>query len=238
MKAKKCVYVLFMVVMSIIASSVLTFASDKGSATVASQNSLRDEVNVMGFIQDAEFHRSSDGSFVFEKEHLLAVDKSEKEISKETVVIFPLNATARMNLQETITKLRRAGGSGSQDMDDWDSSGSIQAHLIVNYKLSEVDGIEYVKLTSVEGYHSGVNSGVSVKKQEVTYGSDGFYKGGYQSKFSSYSPKTRKWRKTAPSSWKPVATSAKCTIGGNYRLTVGRGSSTWSFEVVNNIYDN
>ena len=217
MKAKKCVYVLFMVVMSIIASSVLTFASDKGSATVASQNSLRDEVNVMGFIQD---------------------DKSEKEISKETVVIFPLNATARMNLQETITKIRRAGGSGSQDMDDWDSSGSIQAHLIVNYKLSEVDGIEYVKLTSVEGYHSGVNSGVSVKKQEVTYGSDGFYKGGYQSKSSSYSPKTRKWRKTAPSSWKPVATSAKCTIGGNYRLTVGRGSSTWSFEVVNNIYDN
>jgi hypothetical protein len=223
----------------IVSSCMISFAADKLDIS-KSEDLLQNKAALSEFIKSSKFYQEADGSFVFEKERVIRsdADTGEKEISKDTIAIFPLDEISKIKIQKDIEVIRRAGGSGSIDMDEWDSSGSIQAHLIVNYNLSEVDGIQYVKLTSVRGTHSRANSGVSVKSQSVRYACQGFYSGGYQTKSATYTPTSSSWSVTAPSSWSAVSTSYNCLMGANYQLTLGRGTSTWSFSVVNNPYDN
>lgn len=197
---------------------------------------LQDNKLLNEFIKGAEYHQDVEGNFIFEKETVIDnLFSDEKEVCKETLAIIPLNGIISRNIKRDIALFSSA--NGSIDVDDWDPSGAIQAHLIVKYKIIEKDGNEFVKMTSIRGKHSKISSGVRVKSQEVEYGSVGFYPGGFQEKRATYKPRSSSWTKRPPSSWKPVYTSESCTVGAQYTLTVGRGSDEWDFTIENNIYE-
>lgn len=215
---------------------------------------LDSDAMTMDFIENAKYYEDKNGNFVFEKVEKLATagtkalaamggDIKVDNYAKETLVIVPTNNEERVRIQKAIKEIQnpiitRSSGSGSQEFDEWDKTGSILAYLKVEYSLSTVDGIQYAKLTKVSGNHSRTSSGVSVKSQFVRYASQGFYNGGYQTKSDTYKPTSSSWSKTPSSTWKAVDTSASCLIGANYELTVGRGSSSWSFTIENNPFDN
>lgn len=157
---------------------------------------------------------------------------NKKEYKKEVLAIIPKEVVDRK-----LPLIYRTAG-GSEEREEWDETGSIMATLTVNYEFIENDGIEFVRLKSLSGTHTGMNSGVKVKKQKLEYGCTGFVKGGigYKEQRASYNPSGMKWTKKAPN-WKPVYTSESCVVGGNYILVVGRGSSDWSFTVQNNPFD-
>lgn len=108
--------------------------------------------------------------------------------------------------------------------------------------------LPFIDITKVSGGFSGggtgnasLGSGVAVKEQELTIGQRGKpYKKVYRVQSQSYtkSKSSRLWTQAAPSSWLPVqSNTAKVLVGANLYVKLGRGNSTWSVTVDNNIID-
>ena len=224
-------------VLSYIIAILMSFSRINANASMI-KCSDSDDITLEEFIQSSHFFSCEEGNYYFSLTYPISYTNSNSKsakYAKEIVAIIPTDDISRENIS-TYIKGIRSGGSGTIDKYDWDSSGSIIAHLIINYDLSTVDNVDYIRLTSVSGSHSGPNSGVTIKGQSCTYGCIGYYPGGYQSNASaSLTPTTNSWSVSIPSTWHAVYKDSSSNVGANYTVTVGRGNSTWSIYIVNNV---
>lgn len=194
-------------------------------------------------IRDGICVENEDGSYTFT---MMTESKARSnnaiEKVQETYTIIPMTDEAKENLKIAVENVRSSGGTTT--LTDSDTAGCVSAYCTISWNSYTSNNREYLYLTSIsggytaEGSGSYIASGVSVSEQTVTFGQSGFSADGNtvtQNTTKNIGTTARSFSYSIPSDWEPIAEDGKYAImGANYVITLKRGTSTWTCDILNN----
>ncbi len=130
----------------------------------------------------------------------------------------------------------RANGTLTEDK----VGGIADIYSTITYSTSMTSSQIYVRIISATGGVTRVEPSAQVTNHNVIMGQNGYVMGsGYiEQKTTQNYPYTIGWTLTPPSSFKPVAViDGRTLVGCTLTTTVVRGTGTYRYSVVNNIYE-
>lgn len=165
-----------------------------------------------------------------------------KETSQINYTLIPLNETAE---EELAAAYQTARSGGSKELTNNDSAYYVSAYTVISWEDVTVNSREYVTLTGVSGGYTAqgsgsyIASGVTVDSHTVTIGQSGKTLNNTNnstiSDSLSTSARTFSYSSSTFADWDPVWKTDSYTImGATYVITLKRGTSTWTCEIVNN----
>lgn len=212
------------------------------------------------FLKEADFYEDAEGNFVFTKTSkensvLTRSGAGANEYISDCVVLVGETEEVKKEIEEDIYKLKSGisplSSGGNNYAYAWDGSGASKIYTRVYYTVSTISGNDYYEITKVTGGFTGgsgtsgavVGSGVTVRSQSLSIGqtgrsaNEGMKTG--QKRYINLSTSSRSWTQTVPSSWVAVnGDITPCLVGATLTVYFGRGDSTWSATVKNNIIEN
>lgn len=230
---KKGILAVLLVCMLTFIQGGSVYAADKTNAFDCQKDIIRNGVCV----------ENKDGSYSFtmvtENE---TTSSNVTENVQKTYTIIPVTDEAKENLKLAVEKVRSSGGTTT--LTDSDTAGCVSAYCTISWDSYTSNNRKYLYLTGIsggytaEGSGSYIASGISVSEQTVTFGQSGFSTDGNtvtQNTTKNIGTSSRSFSYSIPSDWKPIAEDGKYAImGANYIITLKRGTSTWTCDILNN----
>lgn len=187
-------------------------------------------------MKNAQVIRAANGVWTVSREYKLApVSKSGvASFKKDSVALIATNEEDQRALDEIMQSARSSGGSHSEY--EWDSSGAVKAYSTVYYERGTYSGQSTVNITKVTVGYEKPDVSVRVEGQELFVGQTGKTTAGTKTQTKTSYPSGTSSTWTPPSSWYPVMKVDASQAGATYTLTLGRGSSTYTWKVA--VYNN
>ena len=194
------------------------------------------------FVKNAKCSIDKNNNIYLTKVSSLNDSKSESIIDKEVsenIVIVPKSVSEKDEILEEIqrSKATTKSSGGSLYQYKWDKTGTVKIYSKVFFTKIKYKKMWYADITKVTGGYKSEGNGVTRKSDTLTIGQEGKRKSDfkYKSYSKTYSNLGKSWSKTPPSSWEPVCIDTKPhTVGCTYKVTLKRGSSSWSVTLDNN----